>query len=291
MKPASFEYSAPDSIEAVLALLEENGFDAKILAGGQSLVPTMNFRLAFPSVLIDINRIPELSFIEMDDSQKIRIGATTRHSVLERSETIAQLAPLLSATMPHIAHPQIRNRGTIGGSLVHADPAAELPAVMLALDAKFKLQSQSGERWVDAKDFFVELFMTAAEPEELLTEIEIPQITPNTGYAFKEVARRHGDFALAGVAATVTLDENKKCSHAKVVLLGVGNTPMEGFEAAKILQGNSFSEKLIAEAAEATSATDIEPTGDMHATPEFRTHLAKILVKQALVEAFGKVKS
>ncbi|MCB0316594.1 MAG: FAD binding domain-containing protein, partial [Calditrichaeota bacterium] len=173
MKPAAFDYHAPESLEEALALLNEYGYEAKLLAGGQSLIPTMNFRLARPAVLIDLNRIKELSYIEKNGSG-LRLGAMTRQRALERSELVANHAPLLHETMPFIAHPQIRNRGTIGGNIAHADPASELPAVMWALDGYLKLQSAAGERRVAVQDFFVGMFTTDLEPEEMLTEIEIP---------------------------------------------------------------------------------------------------------------------
>ncbi len=286
MKPAPFKYFVPESRDEALELLCEHGFDAKILAGGQSLVPTMNFRLAQPEVVIDINRIQALSYLRKKDGF-LQIGALSRHAELERNADIAESAPLLSATMPHIAHPQIRNRGTIGGSLVHADPAAELPAIMLALDAKFKLQSKEQTRVVNAQDFFIDLFMTALEPEELLVEIELPEQTNGLGYAFEEVARRHGDFALAGAAAIINQDADSKCSSARIVLINVGNRPVQATSAEKLLIGEKKSDELIQAAAEA-AIQDIDPPSDMHASSEFRRHLTKVLVQKVLNKAFKR---
>ncbi|HLL82487.1 MAG TPA: FAD binding domain-containing protein, partial [Longimicrobium sp.] len=202
MKPAPFAYHRPDSVEGALALLAEHGYDAKLLAGGQSLVPAMNFRLAAPAVLIDLNRIARLDAIGEAEGG-VRIGAMVRQRAAERSALLAERAPLIAETLPYVAHAQIRNRGTMGGSIAHADPAAELPAVMLALGARLLLRGPGGMRTVAADDFFTGLFATALEPEEMLVEIEIPTVAPGTGWAFDEISRRHGDFALAGVGASV----------------------------------------------------------------------------------------
>ena len=290
MKPAPFEYFAPTTIEETLSLLDEHGFDAKILAGGQSLVPTMNFRLAQPSVLIDINHVGGLSGIGNSNSDALQIGAMTRQRQVERSEIIAKQAPLITETMPNIAHPQIRNRGTIGGSLAHADPASELPAVMVALNARFKVQSQNEERWVAASDFFVDLFTTDLAPEELLTAIEVPALPEKAGYAFKEIARRHGDFALVGVAAVATLDDTGKCEQCRIVLMSVGNGPVQAAVAEQVLTGEKPTAKTIAEAAAIVAEKDIDPPADMHASSDFRRHLAKVLTEQALITAFERAK-
>lgn len=285
MKPPPFEYYAPTSVEEALSLLARHGLEAKPLAGGQSLIPTMNFRLARPAVLIDLNRISELAFIREEKSGALRLGAMTRQRAVERSEAVAKSAPLLSETMPWIAHPQIRNRGTIGGSLAHADPAAELPAVMLALQARFRLQREAGERWVEAKEFFTGMFATALEPEELLTEIEIPPLPPRTGWAFREMARRHGDYALAGVAAMITLDKKGRCREARIACLSVGEQPVEAGEAAQLLHNEAPTEEAIREAAEKLSGEVIDPPSDIHASAEFRRHLIRVLTVQALTQA------
>jgi CO/xanthine dehydrogenase FAD-binding subunit len=290
MKPAPFEYHVPKSLDEALSLLSQHGFDAKVLAGGQSLVPTMNFRLAQPSVLIDINRIAELFYIQPQNGSGLCIGAMTRQREVERSPLVAKLAPLIAETMPHIAHPQIRNRGTIGGSLAHADPSSELPAVMVALDANFLLRKKDGERMVSARDFFIDLFTTALEPDELLTEIQVPLLSPQTGWAFKEIARRHGDYALVGVAAIVAVDANSKCQQARLVFLSVGNGPVVAEQAAQALIGQTPSPKLFQETAQLASEKDIDPPTDIHASSEFRRHLAKVLTEQALAVAFDRAK-
>ncbi len=289
MKPAPFKYFVPGTLEEALTHLAEYGDEAKILAGGQSLVPTMNFRLAQPAVLIDLNRIDELFYIKTENSTGLKIGAMTRHRELEYSKTILEKSPLIHETMPHIAHPQIRNRGTIGGSLAHADPAAELPAVMLALDAQFRLRSQKGERKIAAQEFFIDLFFTALEPEELLVEISLPSLSKSSGWAFHEIARRHGDFALVGVAAVVTLDQKSQCEQARIVLMSVGNGPVAAVQAQQALIGQKPTAETIRSAAETVAEKDIDPPGDMHASVAYRRHLARVLTEQALTEAFERV--
>lgn len=284
MKPAPFAYFAPPNLEVALTLLQEHGYDGKILAGGQSLIPAMNFRLAQPAVLIDINKLHTLSYVEPDAQGGLRIGALTRQRTLERSAHVAARAPLLHATMPHIAHVQIRNRGTLGGSLAHADPAAELPAVMVALDARFRLQSVRGERWVSAAEFYVGLFATALEPDELLAEITIPPLPPRTGWAIQELARRHGDYAIVGVAATLTLDGVGRCQAAQLVYLSVGEGPTVAHSASAALRGQAPTPSAIAEAAR-SAAHEIEPLGDIHATPAYRRQLIDVLGRRALAEA------
>ena len=284
MKPAPFEYYAPDTIEQALDLMSQYAGDAKILAGGQSLVPAMNFRIVQPSVLIDLNQVAELGYIHQDENV-LRIGAMTRERQLEFNPLISSWAPLLVEAAPHIAHPQIRNRGTIGGSIVNADPAAELPVLMLALSARLKAKSISGERWVDAQDFFMGMFTTALEPDEILVEIELPASPPRTGWSFMEVAPRAGDYALMGIAALVTLDQNGKCDHAKLVYLNAGEGPVEAKESQKLLMGESVSDRLIESTASKASETEINPFGNIHTSPEFQRHLANVLTKKALKRA------
>ncbi len=281
MKPASFEYHAPQSLEEALFLLHNHADDAKILAGGQSLVPAMNFRVVQPSALIDLNRVPELGYIH-EDGECLRIGAMARERQLEFDSFIAKRAPLLHEAAPHIAHPQIRNRGTIGGSIVNADPAAELPVLMLALQARLKASSTSGERWIDAKDFFVGMFTTALGPDEILTEIELPFMPSRTGWSFLEVAPRAGDYAMMGVAAWVTLDDMSKCQTAKLVYLNAGDGPVDAAEAAQLLQGEILNEELIGSAAQAASTQEINPFGNIHASVEYQRHLANVLTRKAL---------
>ncbi len=288
MKPAPFAYFAPHNLDEALDLLAQHGYDGKVLAGGQSLIPTMNFRLAQPAALVDINRVAELAFLDEDAGGGLRMGAITRQRTLERSAAVARRAPLLHATMPYIAHVQIRNRGTIGGSLAHADPAAELPAVMVALDARFRLQSRRGARWVNAADFYIGLFTTELGEDELLTEIEIPPLPPRSGWSIQEIARRHGDYAIVGVAATVRLDDSGGCRSARLVYFSVGEGPTPAPRAAETLQGRRPDAAAIADAARAAAQEDIDPLGDIHATPAYRRHLVEVLGRRALHEAFSR---
>jgi carbon-monoxide dehydrogenase medium subunit len=284
MKPAPFEYYVPDSIDQALELLHEHADAAKILAGGQSLVPAMNFRVVQPSMLIDLNRIKDLDYVR-ENGECLRIGAMTRERMLEFDAQIAKRIPLLYEAAPHIAHPQIRNRGTIGGSIVNADPAAELPVLMIALNARLKAGNTSGERWIEAKDFFVGMFTTALEPDEILLEIEVPFIEPHTGWSFMEVAPRAGDYALMGVAAQVTLDEQGKCRQAKLVYLNAGDGPVDAREAAQMLVGESVNDALIDAAASVAGEKEINPFGNVHTSTEFQRHLAKVLTKKTLKQA------
>ncbi|HEX9893308.1 MAG TPA: xanthine dehydrogenase family protein subunit M [Gemmatimonadales bacterium] len=284
MKPAPFDYHAPSTTDEALELLQRYGPEAKPLAGGQSLVPAMNFRLAQPGVLVDLNRITDLAGIHTGDGGSLRIGAMTRQRALERSHLVTTRAPLLAEAMPHVAHPPIRNRGTAGGSLAHADPASELPAVMTALGARFRLRSREGERWIPAADFFFGLFATALEPGELLVEIEIPAPAPRTGFAFMEIARRHGDYALAGIAARLELDPAGRCSDVRMVLFGVGEGPVSVAAAEALVRGESPSEEVFAAAA-ALVERALDPPGDIHATSAYRRRLAGVLTRRALARA------
>jgi CO/xanthine dehydrogenase FAD-binding subunit len=290
VKPAPFEFHQPREVDEALALLEQHGSAAKPLAGGQSLIPAMNFRLARPAVLVDLNHLKEISYIKSQAGQ-VNIGAMTRQVEAERNKHIAEIAPLLKETMPFIAHSQIRNRGTIGGSIAHADPAAELPSVMVALDAKFQLRGRSGVRTVNAADFFTGLFETALKPGELLVDIAIPPMPAKSGYAFIEVSRRHGDYALAGVACRVTLDAKGKCSEARIALVSVGDGPVLAKKAMKAIIGELPTEKVIAEAADAAGSKDCDPPGDIHASVEYRRKLTSVLTRRALTQAFTRAQS
>lgn len=289
MKPAPFEYYVPESLPQAMDLLQKHGDDAKILAGGQSLVPAMNFRILQPAVLIDVNRIPELNYIR-EDGNVLRIGAMTRERQLEFDSRLAKKLPLLSEAVPFIAHPQIRNRGTIGGSLVNADPAAELPVLMLALSARLKATRAGGERWIDAHDFFLGMFTTALEMDEMLTEIELPITLPHTGWSFMEVAPRAGDYALMGIAVLVTLDRSAKCERAKLVYLNAGDGPVEAVKTAELLQGKTIDAALIDSAAALASQEEIQPFGNIHASPEYQRHVANVLTKRALALALKRAK-
>lgn len=284
MKPAPFVYSAPSSLAEALALLHEHGDEAKILAGGQSLIPVMNFRLAQPSHLIDLNRLDGLSFMRAE-GDGLHIGAMTRQRMVERSPLVAEKAALVHETMPFIAHPQIRNRGTMGGSLAHADPAAELPVIAVTLGARLRLQRQGGERWVQARDFFTGLFTTELAPDEMVTEVVIPPAAAGQVTAFMEFARRHGDYALAGIAAALTFAPDHTCTAARLVYLSVGEIPMVAERAAALLVGHKLTEEGMAAAAHLAATEEIEPSSDIHATAAYKRHLAEVLTRRVL----GKV--
>jgi CO/xanthine dehydrogenase FAD-binding subunit len=290
MKPAPFKYYAPTTVSEALSHLAQHGYDAKVLAGGQSLVPTMNFRLNQPSVLVDLNNVSELFYIRPGDDGGVRLGAMSRHCQVEHSDLVAQRAPLVSEAMPHVAHPQIRNRGTFGGSLSHADPAAELAAVSVALGARFRLRNQARERWVAAQDFFVGPFTTVLEPDELLVEIELPAMPPHSGWSFKEVTRRHNDFAIVGVGTTVTLDDAGRCQQARLVFLSVGGGPVPATQAAGVLQGQVPSPELIQAAAETAASKDVDPSNDIHATADYRRQLARVLAGRTLTQALERAR-
>jgi CO/xanthine dehydrogenase FAD-binding subunit len=287
MKPPPFEYFAAESLEEALEVLAVHGDEAKALAGGQSLIPLLNFRLARPTVIVDLNRIHEIGRLTPLPGGGIGVGAMARQRDAERSPLISGRAPLVTEAMPYIAHPQIRNRGTIGGSIAHADPAAELPAVALALDAKFCLQSRERkDRWVDAADFFVGPLTTVLTPDELLTEVELPPLPPGAGWSFVEIARRHGDYALLGVAAVVALNSAGECSHIRLTFVNAGGTPMRGRSAEALLLGQRPDEEAFRAAGESAATTDIDPVGDAHATPAYRRQLTRVLTVRALEQAF-----
>lgn len=292
MKPAPFKYYAPTTVQGALAHLAEHGWDAKVLAGGQSLIPMMNFRLAQPAVLVDLNNIPELSYIQPARDGGVRIGAMTRQRQVEHDPLIAERAPMIHHAMPKIAYPQVRSRGTLGGSIAHADPSAELVAASVALRGRFRLGSQKGgERWVAADEFFVGLFATLLEPEELLLEVALPPMPKRSGWSFLEVARRHHDFALVGVAAVVTLDGSRggaRCEEARLVYFSVGDGPVEAHQAAALLKGQEPTPEAIGEAAETAGEADVEPNADINASTEYRRHLVKVLGRRALQEAFER---
>jgi carbon-monoxide dehydrogenase medium subunit len=280
-------------VEEALDHLTEHGYDAKVLAGGQSLIPVMNFRLAQPEVIIDLNNISELFFIRTDGNGGLRLGAMTRQSQVERDPLVVERAPLVHETMPHIAYPQVRTRGTFGGSIAHADPAAHLPAVSVALNGRFRLRRRASERWVASDDFFFALFTTVLEPDELLVEIELPKMPPHSGWSFQEVARRKHDFPLAGVAAVMTLDSHDppseaRCQQVQLVFLSAGDRPMVARHAVETLRGQKPTPEAIRAAAETAARDDIDPASDIHASADFRRHLAQVLARRALEQAFER---
>ena len=281
MKPPPFAYARPSTVEEVCALLAEHGEDARLLAGGQSLMATLNMRLSSPELLIDINRIDELAGISRD-GDVLRIGAMTRHVEVETSTEIAEHAPLIAQAMPHIAHAAIRNRGTFGGSIAFADPAAELPACAVALGARFGLRSASGTRMVEADDFFQGLYETALAPGDLLTAIEIPVIAPGYRSAFMELARRHGDYAMVGIAVHARLADGT-IGDPRLVYFAAGERPVVARTAAAAIDGKAPSEDTF-EAAAAALDHDLDPPADLNADPATRLHLARVLTRRALAQ-------
>jgi carbon-monoxide dehydrogenase medium subunit len=288
MKPAPFKYYAPDTVDEALVRLGEHGWDAKVLAGGQSLIPMMNFRLAQPTVLVDLNNISDLFYIRPARDGGLLVGAMTRQQQVERDPLIAERAPMIHAAMPKIAYPQIRSRGTFGGSIAHADPSAELVAASVALRGRFRLRRGSNERWVPADEFFVGLFTTVLEPDELLVEVGLPPMPKGSGWSFQEVARRHHDFALVGVAAVVALDRRGQCEETRLVYFSVGDGPVEAYQAAAVLKGQVPTPEAIREAAETAGEIDLDPNSDINASADYRRHLAKVLGRRALTEAFAR---
>ena len=283
MKPPRFDYLSPRSTDEALAILARHGDEAKVLAGGQSLVPLLNFRLVRPGYLVDLNDVGGLSGIRLDDGH-LAIGAMTRQRAVETSPLVRERCPLLAEAMPQIGHVQIRNRGTIGGSLAHADPASELPAVVAALDGELVLQSARGQRVLKPEQFFVGYLTTATAPDELLVEVRVPVAPPRTGSAFLEISRRHGDFALVGVAATVTLAESGICTAAAIALTGVGPAPVLARDAARALVGDTPSPAAF-EVAGRRVAERVQPDSDLHASSDYRRQLASVLTRRALGHA------
>ncbi|MBI3981766.1 MAG: FAD binding domain-containing protein, partial [Gemmatimonadetes bacterium] len=253
------------------------------------LIPAMNFRLAQPRRLIDLNPAADLAYLRPTPAEGLHIGAMTRQGEVERSDLVKTMAPLLHEAMPFVAHPQIRNRGTIGGSLAHADPAAELPAAMVASGARFQVGSRHGTRWIDAGEFFTGLFTTALRPTELLLAVHLPPPPERCGHAFLEVSRRHGDYALVGVAATVWLNAGGRCAGARVVLLSVGDGPVSASGAVEVLVREAPTAEVMRAAADRAANGDVDPPSDIHASSDYRRHLVGVLVRRALSRAFERV--
>jgi CO/xanthine dehydrogenase FAD-binding subunit len=285
MKPAPFEYLRPASVAEAVAQLGEFGGDAKVLAGGQSLVPLLNFRIVRPSVLIDINRLAELDFVA-EDGGGLRIGALTRHYALETSPVVRERFPVLAAAMAHVAHLAIRNRGTIGGSLSHADPAAELPMLALLLDAEIRTVSAGGWRCHKATEFFRGPLSTALAEDELVAEIVLPSLPPGAGWGFEEFALRSGDFAFAAVGAILTA-ANGRVGEARVAAMGVGATPLRLRAVEQSLVGQRFNARLVGAAARQAD-DDVQPFGDLRASAEYRRHLVAVLTERALTAAWAR---
>lgn len=284
MKPPRFRYARPTTLYEALALLADNP-DARVLAGGQSLLPMLNFRLLAPDLLVDINRIPELSGLRRD-GDSMKIGALTRHHMLETSPLVAQHLPLLAAAMKHVAHLAIRNRGTIGGSISHADPAAELPLMLLMHEGRVTLASQDGARTVDARDFFLGALMSDVQEGEIVTGVELAIPSAGHGWAFEEVARRAGDFALSAVAVIVVAHEGR-VEQIRIGAMGVGETALR-LEAAESILNNQTPDDALLDAAVDAVRQSVEPATDMHASADYRRHLVGVLARRALKSAWQR---
>ena len=282
MKPPAFKYIAANTVDKALSVLSSQGDRAKILAGGQSLTPMLNFRLAHPEMLVDINPIKELECIT-ETGGGLQIGCLSRHRTIESSSRIKEKWPILSAAAELVAHVAIRTRGTFGGSLAHADPAAEFPVIALLLDATMNIRNTSGTRSVPARQFFVGLFSTALMPDELLTAVHIPEWPAGRGWGLQELSRRPGDFAIAVVAATVTM-QRRKCEEVRICMGGVGSTPLRASTAERLLEGQEPDDKVLQAVGKAASEAS-DPSNDIHGSAEFRRHVVDVLTQRALRDA------
>jgi CO/xanthine dehydrogenase FAD-binding subunit len=284
MKPPKFDYHAPTTVEQALELLGRYGGDAKVLAGGQSLMPLLNFRLSRPAALVDLNRIPSLAYVREQDGQ-VRLGAMTRQRTIEFSPVVRERVPLLGEATRWVGHLPIRTRGTIGGSIAHADPAAEYPAVLTALEGEVVARGPKGERVVKAKDLFQTYLSTSLTPDEILVEVRMPAMPAGSGYAFEEFARRHGDFAIVGIAAVVVKD-GARCALARLATAGAGPVPVRLRAAEEILERDGLTDAAI-EAASRRVSELVSPDSDIHASADYRRHLTGVLTKRALRRALG----
>jgi CO/xanthine dehydrogenase FAD-binding subunit len=284
MKPAKFDYHAPASVEEALALLQRYGGDAKLLAGGQSLMPLLNFRLSRPAALVDLNRIASLAYVSEHDGQ-VRLGAMTRQRTIEFSPVVARRLPLLREATRWVGHLPIRTRGTIGGSLAHADPSAEYPAVLTALEGEVVARGPRGERVVKAADFFQTYLTTSLAPEEILVEVRLGAMPAGAGYALEEFARRHGDFAIVGIAALIVRD-GRRCTRARLATAGTGPVPVRLRAAEEILERDGLDDAAIDAAARRASEL-VSPDSDIHASADYRRHLTGVLTGRAIRRALG----
>jgi aerobic carbon-monoxide dehydrogenase medium subunit len=284
MKASAFDYARATSVSNALELLHEHGDRAKVLSGGQSLMPAMNLRLISPELIVDIGELTELSGIAVT-GKSVRIGALTRHVDLARSDEIAAHAPLLAEAIAHVAHPAIRNRGTLGGSLAHADPASELPACMLALNATIVVRGQAGERRIAAQDFFTGIYETALSPEELLVAVELPAKPKNSVHFFHEFARRHGDYAILGLAAQAIV-EGGAFADLRLAFFAVGDRPVLAKAASKLV-GRAITPAVLADACGALNE-ELDPQDDQQASASMRRHLAKVLLVRCVAALLGR---
>ena len=284
MKPATFEYHAPASVDEALAILERYGGEARVLAGGQSLVPMMNFRLATPRAIVDLNRIPELAYIEAE-GELVRIGSMTRQRRLESDALVAAKLPLLREALRWVGHLPTRSRGTIGGSIAHADPSAEIPMVLQVLEGEIVAHGPHGERRVPAQDLFRAALTTSLAPLEILTEVRLPAMPPQAAFAVEEFARRKGDFAIAAVAVMLVRD-GERCTKARLATAGVGPASVRLREAEGVLEQKGLSEDAVGEAAD-KAAAQVDPVSDLNGSAEYRRHLTGVLTRRAVARAIG----
>jgi len=290
MKPAKFDYYAPTSVDEALDKLAELGYEGKVLAGGQSLIAAMNFRMARPSALVDLNNVPELSYIKPTEEGGLAIGTMTRVFTVENNEEVLKRFPLLIEVAKYIAHPQIRRRGTFGGAIAHADPAGQLPGISVLMNMRALIRRKGEERWVDGQDLIIGPFMTVIEPDEMLAELVLTPWQARTGYKYVQVARQSGGYALSAVASIVTLDENDRCKNVRMVLMSVGEVPILSQKAGEILIGNAPTKEAIEEVAELAATEEIDPATDLHATADYRRSITRVLVVRSLTEAFERAK-
>ncbi len=288
MKPAQFDYYAPASVEEALDTLAELGYEGKVLAGGQSLIAAMNFRMARPSALVDLNNVSDLSYIKPTAEGGLAIGTMTRVSTVEHSEEVAKRFPLLIEVIKYIAHPQIRRRGTFGGAIAHADPAGQLPSISMVMNMQALIKGKGEDRWVDAPDLIIGPFMTVIEPHEMLAELVIKPLPPRTGSKYVQVSRQSGGYAQSAVASIVTLDEEDRCKDVNMVLMSVAEVPILSQKAAEILVGNKPTKEAIEAVAEAAVQDEIDPATDLHASADYRRSITRVLVVRSLTEAFER---
>ncbi|MGG3886231.1 FAD binding domain-containing protein [Brevibacillus panacihumi] len=286
MKPAAFDYLRPSTVEEACQYLQEYGEEGKLIAGGQSLVPILNMRLSTPECLIDISGLEELKYIR-EEGDWLHIGALTRQRDVERSALVREKTPLLAEALPYIGHMQTRNRGTFGGSLVHADPTAEIPLSLLALQAAVVIQSAEETREVNVEDFFITYLTTDLMPNEMLREVKIPTGSIPKGYSFQEYSRKHGDFALVAAACVLDVDEQERIASVRLTLGGVDAVPVLAREVEGLILGEKLTDSLLLEAGRAAAA-DIDPEGDLHASREYRLHLAQVFAARVLETAYHR---
>jgi aerobic carbon-monoxide dehydrogenase medium subunit len=288
MKPVQFDYFAPDNLEEALDHLNELGYSGKVLAGGQSLIPTMNFRMSRPGALVDLNRVAALQYIRPSADGGLAIGTMTRDSVVEHNADVLRAFPLIGEVMPNIAHPQIRNRGTFGGAIAHADPAGQLPAVALTLNANMKIMKKGLERVVGAEDFFLGPFMTSIEPDEMLVEVQLPPLAKGSAASYQQFSRQKGGYAQAAAVTLVTVGPDGRCTDVRMSLISMAEVPVLSKEAQRILVGQKPTPEAFETVAEAAVKKETDPGSDVHATADYRRHLCKVLIVRSLTEAFAR---